>query len=63
MTLRKKTMIAGVVTVFYLAGIILAIEAAMTVRTAQGAIAWSVSLVSFPFVAVPSTRCWSMRCC
>lgn len=26
----------------------------MTVRTAQGAIAWSVSLVSFPFVAVPA---------
>jgi len=54
MTLRKKSMIAGIVTVFYLAGIILAIEAAMTVRTAQGAVAWSVSLVSFPFVAVPA---------
>jgi len=26
----------------------------MTTRTAQGAIAWSVSLVSFPFVAVPA---------
>jgi len=26
----------------------------MTVRTAQGAVAWAVSLVSFPFVAVPA---------
>ena len=26
----------------------------MTSRTEQGAIAWSVSLVSFPFVAVPA---------
>jgi cardiolipin synthase len=47
-------MIAGVVAAFYLAGIILAVEAAMTARTAQGAVAWSVSLVSFPFVAVPA---------
>ncbi|UCE88154.1 MAG: cardiolipin synthase [Pseudomonadota bacterium] len=47
-------MIAGIVTAFYLAGIIFAIEAAMTVRTSQGAVAWSVSLVSFPFVAVPA---------
>jgi|GEM_PF-4111805 len=47
-------MIAGVVAAFYLAGIILAVEAAMTVRTARGAVAWPVSLVSFPFVAVPA---------
>jgi cardiolipin synthase len=47
-------MIGGIVAVFYLAGIILAIEAAMKTRTAQGAVAWSVSLVSLPFVAVPA---------
>jgi len=47
-------MIAGIVAAFYLAGIILAVEAAMKTRTAQGAVAWSVSLVSFPFVAVPA---------
>lgn len=48
-------MIAGiVVTAFYLAGIVFAIDAALTTRTAQGAIAWSVSLVSFPFIAVPA---------
>ncbi|NNL06817.1 MAG: cardiolipin synthase, partial [Gammaproteobacteria bacterium] len=54
MTPRKKRMIAGIVAVFYFAGIIFAIEATMKVRTAQGTIAWSVSLVSFPFVAVPA---------
>ena len=47
-------MIAAITTVFYLAGIVAAIEAVMTARTAQGAIAWSVSLVSFPFVALPA---------
>ena len=47
-------MIAAITTVFYLAGIVAAIEAIMTARTAQGAIAWSVSLVSFPFIALPA---------
>lgn len=47
-------MIAAIVAAFYMAGVIFAIEAAMTVRTEQGAVAWSVSLVSFPFVAVPA---------
>lgn len=47
-------MIAAIATVFYLAGIVAAIEAIMTARTSQGAIAWSVSLVSFPFVALPA---------
>jgi len=47
-------LIAFIVTCFYVAGVVAAIEAVMTVRTAQGAIAWSVSLVSFPFVSVPA---------
>ena len=47
-------MIAFVVTAFYIAGIVSAIHAAMTTRTAQGAVAWTVSLVAFPFVAVPA---------
>ena len=47
-------MIALIVTIFYVLGIISAIHAIMTARTAPGAIAWSVSLVSFPFVAVPA---------
>jgi len=47
-------MIAAITTVFYLAGILAAVEAVMTARTAQGAIAWSVALVAFPFVALPA---------
>lgn len=51
---RRKRIITFIVAAFYVAGIIFAIEAAMKVRTSQGAVAWSVSLVSFPFVAVPA---------
>jgi cardiolipin synthase len=47
-------MIAFVVSAFYFAGIIAAIDAVMTVRTPQGAIAWSLALIGFPFIAVPA---------
>lgn len=47
-------MIAWIVAAFYLAGVIAAIDAVMTVRTSQGAVAWAVSLVAAPFVAVPA---------
>jgi len=47
-------MFAWIVTAFYVLGIVAAVEAIMTARTAPGAIAWSVALVSFPFVAVPA---------
>ena len=51
---KRKRMIASIVTIFYVLGIISAIDAIMTARTPQGAVAWSVALVSFPFVAVPA---------
>ncbi len=54
MKLRRKAVISSIIVAFYVAGIVFAIEAAMTVRTEQGAIAWAVSLVSVPFVAVPA---------
>jgi cardiolipin synthase len=38
---------------FYVSGIVLAVDAVMTVRTSQGSIAWIVSLLTFPYVAVP----------
>jgi cardiolipin synthase len=38
---------------FYISGIVLAVDAVMTVRTSQGSIAWIVSLLTFPYVAVP----------
>jgi len=47
-------MIAWIVAAFYVAGLVAAVHAVMTVRTAQGAVAWTVSLVSMPFVAVPA---------
>jgi cardiolipin synthase A/B len=47
-------MLALIAAAFYTLGILAAIEAVMTTRTAQGAIAWSVSLVSFPFLALPA---------
>ena len=47
-------MLAFIVTAFYIAGILSAAHAALTARTAQGAVAWTVSLVSFPFIAVPA---------
>ena len=47
-------MTAWIVTIFYLLGFAAAIEAIMTARTATGATAWSISLVSFPFVALPA---------
>ena len=52
---KKKNRIIGIiVAVFYITGMVLAVQAVMTARTAQGAIAWSVSLVTFPFVSVPA---------
>lgn len=47
-------MITFIVAVFYIGGILAAVNAIMTTRTAQGAVAWSVSLVTFPFVALPA---------
>jgi cardiolipin synthase A/B len=42
-----------IVVGFYVAGIFTAINAVMTARTSQGAVAWAVSLVAMPFIAVP----------
>ena len=49
-----RHMLALIATLFYVAGFVCAGHAALTVRTAQGAIAWSVSLAAMPFVAVPA---------
>jgi len=43
----------AVAAFFYISGIVLAVDAVMTVRTSQGSIAWIVSLLTFPYVAVP----------
>lgn len=46
------SIIAVVVPVVEILGIIAAVHAVMNVRTSQGAIAWAISLVTFPWVAL-----------
>ena len=46
-------LIAVIVVVIYTIAIACAIEAVMTVRTAQGAIAWIVLLLTLPYLALP----------
>lgn len=47
-------MIAAAIVVFHVLGALSSIHAIMTTRTEQGAIAWAVSLNTFPYVAVPA---------
>ena len=42
-----------VVVIFYLLGIIAALDAIWKGRTPQGSVAWAVALISFPYLAVP----------
>lgn len=46
--------IAIAAAAFYIMGFLSSINAVMTARTSQGAIAWVVSLITFPFIAVPA---------
>lgn len=50
---RKRTVISFVL-IAQIIGIVTAIDAVMTSRTSQGAIAWGTTLVMFPYVAVPA---------
>ncbi|OYV06830.1 MAG: cardiolipin synthase [Verrucomicrobiales bacterium VVV1] len=43
----------GGIILLYVIGFLHVIHALMTVRTAQGAIAWIISLAAFPFLAIP----------
>lgn len=44
---------AGLLTLLYILGILAAIEALLTARTPQGAIAWCLFLVMFPILGLP----------
>jgi cardiolipin synthase len=46
--------IGALLTLVYGLGILAAVDAVMTARTAQGAVAWALALVAVPFVAVPA---------
>ena len=43
-----------IATVFHILGFISSINAVMSARTSQGAIAWAISLNTFPYIAVPA---------
>ena len=45
--------LAAGVAILELAAIGAALHAIMTTRTSQGAIAWSITLVTFPFLSLP----------
>lgn len=45
---------AIILAIFHVLGAVSSIHAIMSTRTAQGAIAWAVSLNTFPYVAVPA---------
>ena len=47
-------MIAALVALFHVLGFFSSIHAVMSTRTEQGAVAWAVSLNTFPYVAVPA---------
>ena len=51
---RARRIVVWTLVVCEVAGVFSAVEAVMSTRTAQGAIAWSVSLVTLPVVAVPA---------
>ena len=48
------TILSALVFVCEVAGFLTAVKAIMDTRTAQGAIAWAVSLIALPYVAVPA---------
>jgi cardiolipin synthase len=47
-------LIAIIASIFHLIGIISAVKAIMESRTPQGAIAWALGLLTFPYLAVPA---------
>lgn len=53
-TKKRNRWIATFVFVMHALGVWTSIEAVMSTRTSQGAIAWAVSLNTFPYVAVPA---------
>ncbi len=47
-------MLAALAVLFHVLGFISSVHAVMSTRTSQGAIAWAVSLITFPYVALPA---------
>ncbi|GGW58318.1 cardiolipin synthase [Alishewanella tabrizica] len=51
---KKRRAILLLLAVFHLSGLLSSLDALMSSRTAQGSIAWIISLNTFPYVAVPA---------
>ncbi|HSA01712.1 MAG TPA: cardiolipin synthase [Candidatus Paceibacterota bacterium] len=51
---RRRILISSFVVLGHLLGFLSSVNAIMTARTAQGAVAWAVSLNTFPYLAVPA---------
>ena len=51
---RRTKLIATLLVIFHILGVISSVHAIMGARTAPGAIAWAVSLNTFPYIAVPA---------
>ncbi len=47
-------MFASLFIVFHILGILSSLHALMSTRTSQGTIAWIISLITFPYIAVPA---------
>ncbi|QQL44707.1 cardiolipin synthase [Sulfuriroseicoccus oceanibius] len=54
MSKKRKTVATAIVITFHIAGALSSVNAIMTTRTAQGAIAWAVALNTFPYGTVPA---------
>jgi len=51
---KKRRVLLLLLALFHLSGLLSSLDALMSSRTAQGSIAWIVSLNTFPYVAVPA---------
>ncbi len=51
---HKRALISWTIIIFHVLGALSSIRAIMQTRTPQGAIAWAVSLNTFPYLAVPA---------
>ncbi|TWT85125.1 Major cardiolipin synthase ClsA [Planctomycetes bacterium CA13] len=53
-TSKRRKMVVAFIVVMHILGALTSVKAVMSTRTSQGAIAWAVSLNTFPYVAVPA---------
>lgn len=52
--MRSRRFLAVVVVIAQIVGALTSVQAVMETRTSQGAIAWAISLNTFPYLAVPA---------